>query len=210
MTDAAKLLKFPTVDLLFPSKYIKAADLKGQKVAVTIESIDPRQKLKMKDNTEKLSPVLTLVGKQKSWVLNVTNALAIAEVFGNELAGWIGKTVVIFPTRVQFGTRIVDAIRVNIEETARRANITLVRHDETTGEVTEDLDESDFVEEGEETAASEPAEETAEVKVARLKAELEAVMNGNAALDALAKAPKPKGGKGAKKTPAPAAEEPTF
>lgn len=45
-------------------------------------------------------------------VLCKTNAFCLREMFGSKVAGWIGKRITIFPTRVPFGSKQVDAIRV--------------------------------------------------------------------------------------------------
>jgi hypothetical protein len=112
MSKSEPLAKYNHVDLLFPSKYLKAADLMGRAVAVVIAGIDPRAELQMR-----------LAGKEKAWVLNKTNAHLIAEVYGNEVTGWLGKTVVIRAERVRFGGNMVEAVRVDVDATrARLAN----------------------------------------------------------------------------------------
>ena len=47
MNPRDELKNFNHVDLLFPSKYVKAADLRGKVVIVYIERIAPREKLMM-------------------------------------------------------------------------------------------------------------------------------------------------------------------
>lgn len=125
------LKKYDHVDLLFPSKYLKAADLRGQPVKVVIEHITPRDELQMKGGKKEKKPVVTLKGKEKKWVLNKTNSQAIAKVYGSRPSAWIGQTVVIFPTRAMFGPDEVDALRVDIEAT-RNLNA-----DKVTGEAGE-------------------------------------------------------------------------
>lgn len=134
----ASLKDFNHPDLLFPSKYIKAADLRGKRVPVTIESIDPRGELKGKNGKSETKPIVTLKGKDKEWVLNKTNASAIAKVYGNEVTSWLGKTVVLYGTRIQAGGEEVDAVRVDEAETRKRAGGARQdepAHDPATGEV---------------------------------------------------------------------------
>lgn len=107
----ANLKDFDHVDLLFPSKYLKAADLRGRDVTVTISSIDPRHELKSSQGTD-LKPVVKLEGKEKMWVLNKTNAKTVASIYGNEVTKWLGKPVTIYPTTVQAGGKTCDCIRV--------------------------------------------------------------------------------------------------
>lgn len=123
MSKSEPLAKYNHVDLLFPSKYLKAADLMGRAVAVVIAGIDPRAELQMRGGAKEKKPLVRLAGKEKAWVLNKTNAHLIAEVYGNEVTGWLGKTVVIRAERVRFGGNMVEAVRVDVDATrARLAN----------------------------------------------------------------------------------------
>lgn len=117
--------------LLFPSKYLKAADLGDRQVTVTIEKI-VMEELAMRGGRKERKPVITLKGKKKRWVLNRTNADAIAKLHGNYLNDWCGKEVTLCAAKVQFGSQVVDAVRV----TSATNN-----HDPDTGEV---MEEGDF------------------------------------------------------------------
>jgi len=108
----ASLREYNHVDLLFPGRFLKAADLRGRDVTVVIERIDPREELQMRGKTAEFKPVVYMKGKEKAWVLNKTNAMSIAKIYGPEVMSWIGKSVTIYPTRVQCGGKEVDAIRV--------------------------------------------------------------------------------------------------
>lgn len=116
----ASLKKYNHVDLLFPGKYLKAADLRGMSVPVVIEDIDPRYELQMRNGGKERKPVVKLKGKEKAWVLNKTNAHMIAEVWGKEVTAWIGKTIVIRPEKVRFGAQTVDAVRVDVQASIAR------------------------------------------------------------------------------------------
>jgi hypothetical protein len=117
----ADLKNFNHVDLLFPSKYAKAADLRGKTVIVEIERIDPREKLMMAGGKSDQKPVVYLKGKEKGWILNKTNARSIAKVYGNEVMQWIGKPVAIYSASVEARGEMVDAIRVNVDATRKAA-----------------------------------------------------------------------------------------
>lgn len=136
----ASIKDFNHVDLLFPGKYLKAADLRGRDVTVTIERIDPREELQMRGGKVEQKPVIYIKGAQKAWVLNKTNALSIAKVYGNEVTGWIGKAVTLYPARVQCGGKEVDAIRVRETAPKSKAKASAPErepaHDPATGEVT--------------------------------------------------------------------------
>ncbi len=117
MTAVEELKKYDHVDLLFPSKYLKAADLRGQPAKVIIEHITPRDELQMKGGQKEKKPVVTLRGEDKKWVLNKTNSQAIAKVYGPKPSTWIGQAIVIIPTRAMFGPDEVDALRVDVDAT---------------------------------------------------------------------------------------------
>ena len=103
----------PNIHDLFPSKYIKAEDLKGKKLKVTIEGYESVKIGKDKEE----QTVLYLKGQKKQFVLNKTNALAIEEVLGTgEVEEWEHKKIVLYPTRVDFQGKRVPAIRVEVPE----------------------------------------------------------------------------------------------
>lgn len=91
----------------YPGKHFKAADLGGETItlqvaAVVIESIG--------DDGNK--PVMKFYGVDQDLVLNQTNANTLVEAWGKQTESWIGQTVQLYPTQVQFGSKMVDAVRV--------------------------------------------------------------------------------------------------
>lgn len=95
------------LDDIFASKYLRAADLKGRDVPVTIASCELQ---KLPKGEQKLA--LYFKGKEKGVLLNKTNANRIAAMYGKDTDKWIGKDIVLFPTQVEFQGDMVDAIRV--------------------------------------------------------------------------------------------------
>jgi len=91
----------------YPSKYLKAADLKGQEAVVTIEQVS-----KEEIDRDESKPVLRFKGKNRGLVLNVTNANNIVLMYGDDTETWVGKQVTLFTTFVDFQGRSVEAIRV--------------------------------------------------------------------------------------------------
>ena len=124
MDPKDELKNFNNVELLFPSKYLKAADLRGKAVTVYIERIVPREKLVMQGGKTDTKPIVFFKGKDKAQILNKTNARSIAKVYGNELTNWLGKPIVIFSTEVEARGEMVEAIRVNVELTRKAAQVT--------------------------------------------------------------------------------------
>jgi hypothetical protein len=99
-----------TIDDLFPSRYLKAADLKGQKRTLTISKITSEEVGKDK----KAEPIIYFQKCTKGLVLNKTNAKRIAEVLGSKaLADWPGKSVALYSKMVEFAGDLVPAIRID-------------------------------------------------------------------------------------------------
>ena len=95
----------------FSSKYLKTSDLKGRHVVVTIKEVA----MELVGQEEK--PVIYFSGKDKGMVLNRTNATSIEELAGtSETIKWKGLKITLYPTRVDFQGRRVDAIRVETPE----------------------------------------------------------------------------------------------
>jgi hypothetical protein len=90
----------------FPSTYLKAADLAGRTVTVTMEHV------RMEDIGDDHKPVLYFKGKEKGLVLNKTNGAVIAELYGDETDQWMGEQIEIFPTTTDFQGKRVACLRV--------------------------------------------------------------------------------------------------
>lgn len=97
------------IDNAFPSKWIRASDIKGREVNVTIAAIGTEN---FQDGSSK--PTLHFVGKDKGMVLNRVNATMIAEVYGPETDAWVGKSVTLYTMLVQGPSGMTDGIRVRI------------------------------------------------------------------------------------------------
>jgi arabinogalactan endo-1,4-beta-galactosidase len=94
----------------FPSKYLKASDLQGRKVKVTISHVEFEDIGQGADKNRK--PVLYFVGKEKGVVMNKTNANNIAMMYGDETDDWQGVEVELFEAMVDFQGQSKPAIRV--------------------------------------------------------------------------------------------------
>lgn len=97
----------------FPSTFLKASDLNGQRPVVTISHV------KFEDIGGDHKPVVYFRGKDKGLVLNKTNGSMIAEIAGDDdTDNWGGTRFVLYPTRVDFQGKRVDAIRVDYAPSA--------------------------------------------------------------------------------------------
>lgn len=96
------------IDTLYPNKWLKAADLCGKSITVTIKSVTIEE---VGVDREK-RPVCSFVGKDKKLILNKTNTRAIADLYGAETDKWPSKKIVVYPTETQYGDKEMAAIRI--------------------------------------------------------------------------------------------------
>jgi hypothetical protein len=99
-----------SINDLYPSTYLKAADLKGKTVKAVID------RLEVEEVGDGNKPVLYFEGKDRGIVLNKTNALTLQEAYGDETDDWTGKGVELFSEKVAFEGRRVDGLRVRAVE----------------------------------------------------------------------------------------------
>jgi len=98
-------------ELLYPSNYIGAADLKGRDVRLTIENVQIDELMLVGGKKQK-KPVLYFEKTPKMMVLNKTNATTIADGLGAEAKSWIGKSIVVYPTTTKCKGKTVPCVRV--------------------------------------------------------------------------------------------------
>lgn len=101
------------IDSAFPSKYMKASDLPEETVVpFTIEDI----KMEKIGREEQVKPVIYFKDQDKGFVCNKTNANTIAKAVGSrDTDEWLGKTIRLYSTEVQFGDEMVESIRVKLK-----------------------------------------------------------------------------------------------
>jgi hypothetical protein len=100
------------VNEIFPSNYLKAADLKGAQPRVTIATVVMETLGQGADAQQR--PVIYFEGQEKGLVANKTNMNAIATVFGDETDDWAGAEIVLYETMVDYQGKTTPAIRVKI------------------------------------------------------------------------------------------------
>jgi hypothetical protein len=102
----------PDIDDIFSSgTYLKASDLVDGESVLTISSVEIVE-FTEKDGKQRRKPILSFLGTDKKLVCNKTNGLIIGEVYGKNTDNWAGKPITLYATRVDFGGKLVDAIRV--------------------------------------------------------------------------------------------------
>ena len=96
---------------VFPSKFLVAGDLNGKSIALKILRA-PIETLKNK-NGEDTKTVLYFKGAKKSLPLNRTNWDSVADITGEDDSdNWAGHQIELYPTTTQFGSDVVDCIRI--------------------------------------------------------------------------------------------------
>jgi hypothetical protein len=107
-------------DDVFPSKYLKAADLNGTPLTVMIVSA-PLESLTSPEGKEQTKTVLYFRGTKKLLPLNVTNWDAVADIAGDDSDDWAGHKIELYPTTTEMKGKIVDCIRVRAPEQSKPA-----------------------------------------------------------------------------------------
>lgn len=85
-------------DQLYPNRFLKAGELQGKRVTLTIKDID-LDNLVGDDGKEKVKGVISFDESPKQIALNKTNGICLRAMFGRKLADWTGKRVIIFPDK---------------------------------------------------------------------------------------------------------------
>lgn len=98
------------INTLYPSTYLKAADLQGKPANVTIRAVV------MEKIGNDIKPVLYFQNKEKGMVLNKTNGVTIAQAYGHDTDDWSGGALVVFPAYVEYQGKQVEGLRVRMPE----------------------------------------------------------------------------------------------
>ena len=83
-------------DQLYPGRFIKAGELLGKKVTLTISAVD-LEGLKGEDGTTKAKAIISFKESDKKMVACKTNGICCREMFGKSVQEWVGKRITIFP-----------------------------------------------------------------------------------------------------------------
>ena len=131
------------VSVIFPSKYLTAADLNGKTFTLRIKAVT-LEEMVTHENKKVKKPVVWFEAAQKGFVLNVTNGKIIAALYGDETDDWTGKRIAIYPTKVKaFGT-YQDAIRVREELPATSKPVATATRTEEDSDLDDPEDVTDY------------------------------------------------------------------
>lgn len=105
---------------MFPSQYVSAYDLKKRHVTLTIVRVEAEQVERQDKKTKRMESVKVYVvyflKAKKGLLLNKTNALTIAALYGDESDKWLGKAITLYPTVVNAFGKKTDAVRIEERE----------------------------------------------------------------------------------------------
>jgi hypothetical protein len=104
----------PTVREVFPPNFLKAEDLKGKDVTLTIASWkregvpkppsfkpEPAVVIEFAELRDRHAKDPVRYPKNTRWILGKLNAAAIATHHGGEMDNWIGKKITLYPGRAR-------------------------------------------------------------------------------------------------------------
>ena len=98
-----------TRNQVYPSRWLKAADLSSDGEQITIREVTVEE---IGEEREK-KPVMSFDELDKELVVNMTNWTSIEELTGeNDSDKWAGHRIKLVRVRVPFGGKNVEAIRV--------------------------------------------------------------------------------------------------
>jgi hypothetical protein len=94
--EPRKFKKPVDFDQLYPGRFLKAGELLGKKVTLTIADYD-LEELQGDDGTKKAKAIISFKETEKKLVACKTNGVCLKAMFGKTLPEWPGKRVTIFP-----------------------------------------------------------------------------------------------------------------
>lgn len=98
-------------DSVYPSKYLKATDLRDKDVTVTIEGAE------YITLQGKPALLVTFKGKEKGLIVKPSVWDQIAQATGCEDSDdWGGQTITLFPTETDFAGQTYEVIRVRVKK----------------------------------------------------------------------------------------------
>lgn len=104
---------------VYSGKTLKAADLGDEDLPITITGVKVQEF--DKDGGGKESKIVLSLKDEKDFVCNVVNSKAIAKVLGtDETDDWVGKSVTLYATEVQFGAETMLGLRVRLKAPLKR------------------------------------------------------------------------------------------
>jgi hypothetical protein len=100
------------IDDFYPSKFLRASDLKGKEIDVTIDRVESEEF--EQDGGKRDKPVIHFRDNGiKPLVCNKTNSARIAQALGSkDYTTWPGKQIRLYPDMEEFRGQVHEVVRV--------------------------------------------------------------------------------------------------
>ena len=105
------------ISTVYRNQWLRAADLAGKCQEFTIADVAEEELGEEKE----VRAVLRFKETPYGFVLNRTNAEAIASRYGDETNDWLGQPIWLHPEKTTFGGKTVDCVRARFPKTAQAA-----------------------------------------------------------------------------------------
>ena len=122
------------------SRFFRAEDLKEEKL-LKIKGVTEEMVGQGADQSQKL--VVWFTNSKKGLALNRTNNRTIRGAYGDDVVGWSGKIIVLYPTTAEFRGKMGPAMRVRIPPPKEAYKATASPPKQTPKPVDEELDDFD-------------------------------------------------------------------
>ena len=96
------------VSEMYPSKYLKSEDVGSARITLQVGVV----KLEQVEENGPMKPCMYFNGKEKGMVLNKTNALLCAHVWGDDSDQWPGQWLELFVEPKMFQGKVVNGLSV--------------------------------------------------------------------------------------------------
>jgi hypothetical protein len=112
VTEDEKATAMPSIDDFYPSKFLRASDLKGKEITVTIDRVATEEF--EQDGAKRAKPVIHFRDNGvKPLVCNKTNSSRLAMAAGSkDYDTWAGKQVLLYPDMEEFKGQVHEVVRV--------------------------------------------------------------------------------------------------
>lgn len=97
-------------DELYPGRFLKSGELRGERVTLTISSVD--LELLETEQGERQRGTVAFRETPRRLALNRTNGLCLRAMFGRAVQSWVGRRIVLFPTTTKLGGKTEACIRI--------------------------------------------------------------------------------------------------
>ena len=132
-----------TRDQAFPSRFLKAGDLNGKPLTLTIASA-AYETLKNHKGADEQKLCVGFLKTKKLLVVNVTNFDAITDATGEaDSDNWPGHKIEVYPSEVQIGSETKPCLRVRAPDQAElKAKPTATKRPTKTPPPDDDMDDA--------------------------------------------------------------------